>query len=77
MCKCKNLKEHRVCEKDLIRDLATCSFKKGYYLVFSYYWRFSDYLWLNYRRNKKVLENFNEKRWPVKRKLSIFYLSFY
>ena len=52
-CECK---KHHAYEKDYIWNPATCS---GKIETFSkYYWRFSNYVWWNYRRNKNRSNNF-------------------
>ena len=46
-------------KKDYICSPATCSCGIGKCLAnITYYWQFSDYVWWNYRKNKKI----NEKR---------------
>ena len=74
-CRCE-FKKHHICEKDYIWTSATCSCKNGKYLV-----SIIDDLVITcdeiIEETKTVPANFNEKKQPVKHKLSIFYLHFY
>ena len=53
----KNPKKHNACRKGYIWNPATCSFENVASICWKIYWRshwqFSDYVWWNYRNNKK------------------------
>ena len=53
-CVCKNLEKHHACEKDWFWNSANVLVK----MVDMYYYRFSDYVLLSYKRNKN---RYNEK----------------
>ena len=54
-CECKNLKQHYVCKKDYIWNLATCCWKNRKYLAIIIDDKILD-------TTKRVLANFNEKK---------------
>ena len=73
-CHCACKKRH-VCEKDYVWNLATCSCENGKYLTSNMEDSaiICDEVIESYKKKTK----FNEKRQPVKRKISIFCLHFY
>ena len=74
-CRCE-CKKHNICEKYYIWNPAICSCENGKYLV-----SIMDDPAITrdetIEKTKTVPANFNEKKQPVKHKISIFYLHFY
>ena len=73
-CQCECKKRH-VCEKDYVWNPATCNCENGKYLasIMDDSAIICDEIIESYEEET----NFNEKKQPVKRKISIFYLHFY
>ena len=75
-CKWKNLKQHHICEKDCLWNPATWSCENGKYVE-----SIIDNSATTCNQIIGTIETipacFNEKRWPVKQKSSIFYSPFY
>ena len=73
-CRCECKKRH-VCEKDYVWNPATCNCENGKYLasIMDDSAIICDEIIESYEEET----NFNEKKQPVKRKISIFYLHFY
>ena len=68
-------KKCHVCEKDYVQNLATCNYENGKYLA-----SIMDDLVIMFDEIIESYEektNSNEKKQPVKRKISIFYFQFY
>ena len=72
-CECKNMKKHRLCEKDYIWNPATCSCKNGKYLASI----IDDSVITcdeTIHTRKTVPTNFNEKKVTCRIKSFILYL---
>ena len=78
-CRCE-CKKHNICEKDYIWNPASCSCKNGRYLaniMDDSVIMCDEIVELYDEEAKTVSTNLNEKKTPVKHRVSIFYLHFY
>ena len=76
-CQCK---KHHICEKDYVWNPATCNCENGKYLasIMDDSAIMCDEVIESYdEETKTVSTNSNEKKQPVKHRISIFYLHFY
>ena len=73
-CRCES-KKHHVCEKDYVWNPASCSCENGKYLASIM--DESAITWDEIIESIDEETNFNEKKEPVKCKISRFYMHFY